>query len=170
MSLIPWDVVQADHVQIGPVVKSTILTYQTAIRMPHIPKAVIAVKELIIRTDYQLSKSQWREEQAADASVDMVLNLFQSGRLSTYNCKKTDLDDLKGFLRLRKDLFLDNRLLYRRAFFRMSGKQVNQFVMPTNFRKCIVMICHEDYGHLGKDRMLVLLQERYFWPKMSEDI
>ena len=42
--------------------------------------------------------------------------------------------------------------------------------MPTKFRKCTVMICHEDYGHLGMDRVLVLLQERYFWPKMSEDV
>ena len=32
------------------------------------------------------------------------------------------------------------------------------------------MICHKDYGHLGMDRVLILLQEQYFWPKMSEDI
>ena len=73
-------------------------------------------------------------------------------------------------MRLRKDLFLDGGLLYRRAFFRMTGKQVNQFVMPTKFRKRTVTICHEDYGHLGMDRVLVLLEERYFWPKMSEDV
>ena len=42
--------------------------------------------------------------------------------------------------------------------------------MPTKFRKRTVTICHEDYGHLGMDRVLVLLQERYFWPKMSEDV
>ena len=87
----------------------------------------------------------------------MVLNLFQSEQLSTYHCKKTDPDDLKGFLRLRKDLFLDSGLLFRKAFFRMTGKQVNQFVMPTKFCKRTVTICHEDYGHLGMDRVLVLL-------------
>ena len=99
-----------------------------------------------------------------------VLNLFQSEQLSKYNCKRADPDDFKGFLRLRKDLFLDSGLLYRKAFFRMTGKQVNQFVMPTKFCKHTVTICHEDYGHLGMERVLVLLQERYFWPKMSEDI
>ena len=106
----------------------------------------------------------------ADVSINMVLSLFQSEQLSAYNCKKTDPDDFKGFLRLRKDLFLDSGLLYRKAFFRTTGKQVNQFVMPTKFCKRTVMICHEDYGHLGMDRVLVLLQERYFWPKMSEDV
>ena len=32
------------------------------------------------------------------------------------------------------------------------------------------MVCHEDYGHLGMDQVLILLQEQYFWPKMSHDI
>ena len=168
LSRIPWEVVQADHIQVGPLMKSTILTYLPAIKMPHLPNAVI--KELIVRSDYQLSKSQWREEQMADVSINMVLNLFQSEQLFKYNCKKTDPDDFKGFLRLRKDLFLESGLLYRKAFFRTTGKQVHQFVMPTKFRKRTVTICHEDYGHLGMDRVLVLLQERYFWPKMSEDV
>ena len=70
--------------------------------------------------------------------MNMVLDLLQLGQLSTYNCKKTDLDELK-------DLFLDSGLFYQKAFFRTTGKQVKQFVMPTKFRKCTVMICHEDY-------------------------
>ena len=49
--------------------KSTVLTYQPAIKMPHLPNAVIATKELIVRSDYQLSKSQWKEEQMADVSI-----------------------------------------------------------------------------------------------------
>ena len=93
LSWIPWDVVQVDHVQVGPIVKSTVLAYQAAIRMPHLPNAVIATKELVVRTDYQLSQSQWREKQAADASINKVLDLFQSGQLYTYNCQKSDLDD-----------------------------------------------------------------------------
>ena len=166
LSRIPWEVVQTDHVHVRPLVKSTILAYPPAIKMSHLPNAVI--KELIVRSDYQLSKSQWREEQMADVSINMVLNLFQSEQLSKYNCKRTDPDDFKGFLRLRKDLFLESGLLYRKAFFRITEKQDNQFVMPKKFRKCTVTICHEDYGHLGMDRVLVLLQERYFWPKKKE--
>ena len=83
LSRIPWEVVRVDHVHAGPLVKSTILAYPPAIKMPHLPNAVI--KELIVRSDYQLSKSQWREEQMADVSISMVLNLFQSEQLSKYN-------------------------------------------------------------------------------------
>ena len=57
LSRIPWEVVQADHIQVGPLVKSTVLAYPPAIKMPHLPNAVIATKELIVQSDYQLSKS-----------------------------------------------------------------------------------------------------------------
>ena len=48
LSRIPWDVAQVDHVQVGPIVKSTVLVYQAAIRMPHMPNDVIATKELVV--------------------------------------------------------------------------------------------------------------------------
>ena len=146
------------------------MAYQTVVKMPHLPNAVIPTKELIVHTDYQLSKSQWKEEQPTDISINTVFDLIRSRQLSTYNCKKSDPDDLKGLLRLKRDLFLDSGLLYQKAYFKMTNKQLLQFVMPTQFCKHTVMVCHEDYGHLGMDRVLVLLQERYFWPKMLEDI
>ena len=34
----------------------------------------------------------------------------------------------------------------------------------------MVMACHDQFGHLGMDKTLVLLQERFFWPKMNEDV
>ena len=42
--------------------------------------------------------------------------------------------------------------------------------MPQQFRKHTVQVVHEDYGHLGMDRVLILLQECFYWPKMSEDV
>ena len=117
LSRIPWEVTQVDHEQTGPIVKSLMLTWQVTTRVPHLPNAVIPVKELIVRTDYQLSKSQWREEQTADPIIKRVIDLIHEKRLGTYNCQKTDPNDLKGFVRLKKDLFIDNRLLYRKAYF-----------------------------------------------------
>ena len=32
------------------------------------------------------------------------------------------------------------------------------------------MACHDDNGHLGMEQTLGLLQERFFWPKMVEDV
>ena len=32
------------------------------------------------------------------------------------------------------------------------------------------MTCQDDFGHMGHERTLGLLQERFFWPKMAPDI
>ena len=170
LSRIPWEVTQENHAQTGPIIKSLMLTPQTAVRVPHLPNAVIAIQELIVRTDFELTKAQWREEQGIDPSLSKIVTLIRTEKLASYECQKTDPDDLKGLLRQRKELFLDNGLLYSKAYFKTTNKLVHQFIMPIKFCKCTVMVCHDDYGHLGMDRVLVLLQEQYFWPKMSEDV
>ena len=65
---------------------------------------------------------------------------------------------------------MENGLLYQKDSFQPSGKQIDQFVMPQQFRKQTVKVCHEDYSHLGMDHVQILLQERFCWPKMSEDV
>ena len=83
---------------------------------------------------------------------------------------KEDPADLKSMIRLRKDFFMEGGLLYRKASCKASGKQVDHFVMPQQFRKLTVRVCHENFGHLGMDRVQILLQERFYLPKMLEDI
>ena len=96
--------------------------------------------------------------------------MIRTKKLASYECQKTDANDLKGLIRLRKDLFLDNGLLYCKAYFKTTNKLIHQFVKLVQFHKLTVMVCHDDYGHLSMDRVLILLQERYFWPNMSEDV
>ena len=67
-------------------------------------------------------------------------------------------------------ILLEGPLLYRKAYFKNTNKTVKQFVLPQQFRKRTVTVCHDDYGHMGMDCVLILLQERYFWPKMSDDV
>ena len=117
-----------------------------------------------------MSKCQWKREQDFDHAIRIFAQLLKSGNLSSYQIQKTDHNDLKCMLRLRKEFFLDSDLLYRKTFFKSTNKSVSQFVIPHQFRKHMVLVCHEDYGHLGMDRVLILLQERFYWPKMSDDV
>ena len=39
-----------------------------------------------------------------------------------------------------------------------------------NFVHKVILVCHDDNGYLGMERTLGLLQERFFWPKMAEDV
>ena len=152
------------------IARCTLLSASLTQKLPHLPQAIIPVCKLIVHTELELSKSQWKREQEFDFSLKTFISLMQKGMLSEYQAKKTDNDDLKCMLRLRKDFFIDSELLYRKAYFKNTDKVVNQFVMPRQFRKRTVLVCHEDYGHLGMDRVLILLQERFYWPKMSEDV
>ena len=43
-------------------------------------------------------------------------------------------------------------------------------VLPAEFRKRIVLACHNEMGHMGMDRVLLLLQDRVYWPAMSRDV
>ena len=150
--------------------KTTLLYSSLTQKLPHLPQAVIPLCELVVRTELELSKSQWKREQEFDFSLKTFISLMKKGTLSEYQAKKTDTDDLKCMLRLRKEFFIDSELLYRKAYFKNTDKVVNQFVMPRQFRKRTVLVCYEDYGHLGMDRVLILLQERFYWPKMSDDV
>ena len=43
-------------------------------------------------------------------------------------------------------------------------------MLPKNLVPKVILACHDDNGHLGMERTLGLLQERFFWPKMVEDV
>ena len=50
------------------------------------------------------------------------------------------------------------------------SEPISQFVLAKNFVHKEILACHDDNGHLGMERTLGLLQERFFWPKMADDV
>ena len=73
-------------------------------------------------------------------------------------------------LRCKKDLILKNGLLYWRTVLKNHPEPVVQFVLPKRFIHKVILACHDDNGNLGMEQTLGLLQERFFWPKMVEDV
>ena len=73
-------------------------------------------------------------------------------------------------LKYRKDLFLKNGLLYQKVMLKTHSEPISQFVLPKNVICKVILACHDDSGHLGMERTLRLLQERFFWPKMAENV
>ena len=60
-------------------------------------------------------------------------------------------------------------LLHRKVQLKNHLAEVNQFVLPAPYQRCIILACHDEMGHLGMDRTLLLLQDRVYWPGMSKD-
>ena len=81
-----------------------------------------------------------------------------------------DSSGIRFLLKYRKDLFLKNGLLYQKVMLKNHPGPIPQFVLPKNFVCKVILVCHDDNGHLRMERTLGLLQERFFWPKMAEDV
>ena len=70
----------------------------------------------------------------------------------------------------QKDFVLRHNLLYLRVTPKKSNEDVLVFVVPG--LKCQVAIdgCHHYLGHQGRDCMLSLLKERFWWPGMAQSM
>lgn len=61
-------------------------------------------------------------------------------------------------------LYLQRGLMYRET----NGTQ--QLVLPKKYITTVCEALHDDCGHQGFDKTLALVQQRFFWPRMTVDI
>ena len=64
-----------------------------------------------------------------------------------------------AFWTIRRELWLSEKGLL------MIGSRI---IVPTSLRKKILMQAHE--GHIGAEKMKILLRSMFYWPKMTQDI
>ena len=65
---------------------------------------------------------------------------------------------------------LKSQVLYRRVKLKDHDKETYQFVVPSGYWRKALELVHDEFGHLGVDRTTWLMQERFYWPHMSDDI
>ena len=118
----------------------------------------------------KLTHDDWIREQCKDADINHIIQLLKSDRLKKYVDREMDSSGIRVLLIYCKDLFLKNGLLYQRSTLKNHQNPISQFVLPKGFIHKVNLACHDDNGHLGMERTLGLLQERFFWPKMSDDV
>ena len=68
----------------------------------------------------------------------------------------------------QKDFVLRRNLLYLRVTPKKSNEDVLAFVVPGLKRQVTIDGCHCYLGHQGRDRMLSLLKERFWWLGMAQ--
>ena len=132
-------------------------------------KLTLQVHQLVDSLTGKMMKQQWKHEQESDSKIAPVLNLVKQNKHLQYYIQKTDEAGSKILLRFRDNLHLVDGLLYRKWVYKEEMVYL-QFVLPKSFCKKTILACHYHFGHLGIDKMLVLLQEQFFWPKMNEDM
>ena len=130
---------------------------------------IVHVGQLVHERSGKLTKNNWRKEQHNDSEIGPIVDLLKKTQLAQFKTPKDCSSGMRVLLRFRENLRLVDGLLYRKWLYKQEISYF-QFVLPATFRKRTVIACHDQFGHLGMDKTLVLLQERFFWPKMNEDV
>ena len=171
LSHIPWKSTQIEHME-ALIVKTMLqskLEYETSIPSEYLPVNLL-LKGMTVDTTLKLTQKDWVKEQMDDVDVSKVIQLLKFNKLSTYIAQEMDFLSMQILLKYKKNLFLNNELLYWKAILKNHSEPVAQFVLPKRFICKVILACHDDNGHLGMEWTLRLLQERFFWPKMAEDV
>uniref|UniRef100_A0A8C2HM53 Gypsy retrotransposon integrase-like protein 1 n=1 Tax=Cyprinus carpio TaxID=7962 RepID=A0A8C2HM53_CYPCA len=73
--------------------------------------------------------------------------------------------ELRGLMRERAKLYLDEHgLLFRKTATR------DQLVLPRTYHELVYKELHQDMGHLGAERVLNLIRDRFYWPHMQKEV
>lgn len=102
-----------------------------------------------------------------DSVLKLVREALNTGQWPS-NLSKSDPD--VGLLkRESQKLKIEDGLLYR-IIHNASGKEVYQLLLPKKFRLPVIRALHDDMGHLGVERTVDLVRDRFYWPKMTQTV
>ncbi|CAI5678658.1 unnamed protein product [Oreochromis niloticus] len=132
------------------------------------PECVPAVyaTQLSLPAVGQVSRPELRQAQRTDHALGRVLDALNTGTWP----KGTQSDP--EFVLMRREvskLVMRDGLLYRTTR-KQSGDELYQLVLPSQYREQVLRSAHDDMGHLGIERATDLLRERFYWPKMANDV
>ena len=138
--------------------------------LPLVPNDTIVSKVAHINLGPKITNEDWKKEQVSDPHIGRVLELMKQDKLMSYKSTRNDPSGLRVYLKFRKDLVLKNKLLYQKVKLKGHDTSVFQFVLLHSFCNHTLTTLHDDMGHLGMERTLGLIQDRFFRPGMCKSI
>ena len=111
-------------------------------------------------------KLNWNQIQRDDPDICYTIEHFVEGQPDNKKISKQS-SVIKAFYRIRKSLHMKNGLLCRTTKSINCKDQVvlNPLCLPT-----LIHLYHELQNHMGEDRTVQLLKERFYWPNMTTHI
>ena len=109
-----------------------------------------------------MTSLEWSQAQIKDPAICQIIQAIQNKTLDTLNIKQDMSSDLKAFLRISKQFKLKQGILYGKAQVNNNYRARLQLVLPLSHRQKVMAGCHDQIGHLGQDRVLGLLRDRFF--------
>ena len=111
------------------------------------------------------SLSKWEEYQRNDQVISPIIPFVRDGVCPNRNQIPTDSWPL---LKEFDKLHIKNNGLYRTVI--VNDMPSEQIVLPTCLKHIVLHQLHDNMGHMGRDRTIHLVKERFFWPKMTSEV
>ena len=115
----------------------------------------------------EISNRDMARAQRNDEGIGLIISWLMKKTKPNKN-QISDNRETNILLREFPRLFLEKGILHRSV--QIRNEKYQQIVLPKQFRAIALQGCHEEAGHLGKERTLDLLRGRFYWPKMSQDV
>ena len=117
---------------------------------------------------YMLAED-WKVAQLEDPTLRRVYELVRTNKIQQETTKRTDSNQYKNYIKQRNKLTIRKGVLYRKVAASRDDRNTMQLVVPTKFRQQAINGCHDDLGHLGIEKTLDLLRDRFYWPGLTQD-
>ena len=106
-----------------------------------------------------------KKGQQSEHWIVRVKNIVKENAVLTPAEKKKEPPDVQRLLSEQSKLSVnDNDLLYRKS------KDYHQIILPCRYKEAVYKELHMNMIHLGADRTLQLIRERFYWPGMEEEV
>ena len=111
-----------------------------------------------------ISLVEMRRSQEADAILSPWMTALRQGKQPRV-ARTSGHGTMHGIMRRNwAKLSLHRGVMYR------EREGVRQLVLPGKYVPMVCHALHDDCGHTGYDKTLALIQQRYFWPRMTVDV
>ena len=114
----------------------------------------------------------WKQEQKEDPVLYQVAKHLRVPH-ETFKAalhKVLDKKATAAYVKAKEQLLIKNGLLYCKTWQGQANEIMFQFVVPQRHRGATLDGCHREAAHQGQCRSIALMQERFWWPGMTQDL
>ena len=116
-----------------------------------------------------MTKQEIRAGQKEDPGIGSVLHFKSLNQKPSRSERVSGGGQMCLLLKEWRRLVIRDGIMYRRVQDDQRGV-MEQLVLPERLRTSVKTALHDDSGHLGFERTLHMIRERFYWPKMFQEI